>query len=104
MALCHRMIDAHTLPDAMDQYDFQVPEWLPFKQDDEHDEDPLVPIQPSSTLHQSAELTVSCGLPDTPTCRVKLTVDAGPGCGGITWPAGCVSDILDNTAGADPPY
>lgn len=42
-----------------------------------------VPIRPSTTPESEIKIHVD-GL-DTP---LKLAVDAGPGCGGITWPSG----------------
>lgn len=45
-----------------------------------------VPIRPSTTPQSEIQIPVE-GL-DEP---LKLAVDAGPGCGGITWPSGEVS-------------
>lgn len=45
-----------------------------------------VPIRPSTTPQSEIQISVD-GL-DVP---LKLAVDAGPGCGGIAWPAGEVS-------------
>ncbi|CAE7230017.1 unnamed protein product [Rhizoctonia solani] len=45
--------------------------------------DSLIPPQPPTVVHQTIEL--SFPPLDRP---VKLVVDAGPGCGGIAWPAG----------------
>lgn len=51
--------------------------------------DDLVPQRPPTT--QEAEET-HIDIPGL-TRPIKLKVDAGPGCGGIAWPAGEVCDI-----------
>ena len=50
--------------------------------------DELVPEQPKSIHNELVEIEVPLGAPHDRTIRLSLAVDAGPGCGGITWPAG----------------
>ena len=64
---------------------FNVPELEHFMLDQHNDIDPLLPNQLPTTTRQVTELSVGLNLP------IKLAVDAFPGCGGIAWPAGCVS-------------
>jgi len=47
----------------------------------------IVPAQRPSVLDQTIELEYPT-VPDAPPVRIKLAVDASPGCGGIAWPAG----------------
>jgi len=51
--------------------------------------DALLPTQPVSVCNQSLHLSFPAPSPRTP-ILVHLLVDASPGCGGVTWPAGQV--------------
>ena len=75
---------------------FEVPELFHFKTDENQLDDSILPTQLPTTSKQTTELTFSSGQHDSPSVLVKLTVDASPGCGGITWPAGSVSTLLPN--------
>jgi len=79
---------------AQSQELFQVPELQHFIEGSDPDDNPVIPSQLPTTGYQTTELSISCGKPDTPSFHIKLTVDAGPGCGGIAWPAGSVSKFL----------
>ncbi|VDC06214.1 unnamed protein product [Peniophora sp. CBMAI 1063] len=48
----------------------------------------LVPEQPRSIHDELVRLDVPMGGSPDKTVQLSLAVDAGPGCGGITWPAG----------------
>lgn len=50
------------------------------------DDEAIVPIQPPSTQRQTQALSFGH-------VHLDLLVDAGPGCGGIAWPAG---EVLSN--------
>lgn len=50
------------------------------------------PRPPTTTVDAESHIAV----PGTP--GVRLKVDAGPGCGGIAWPAGEVSRMLPDRA------
>ncbi|KIJ56579.1 hypothetical protein M422DRAFT_72783 [Sphaerobolus stellatus SS14] len=69
---------------------FRVPELLHFQKDNGSEGNSVIPSQLPTTSYQTVDMSFSCRQPNTPTCTIKLTVDAGPGCGGIAWPAGCV--------------
>ncbi|KZV65514.1 S-adenosyl-L-methionine-dependent methyltransferase [Peniophora sp. CONT] len=51
-------------------------------------DDELVPEQPKSVHDELVKLDVPLGGSRDHTVQLSLAVDAGPGCGGITWPAG----------------
>ena len=48
----------------------------------------LVPEQPKSIHNELVKIDVPLGESRDRTVQLALAVDAGPGCGGITWPAG----------------
>ncbi|KAI0786436.1 putative methyltransferase-domain-containing protein [Abortiporus biennis] len=52
-----------------------------------NDELDLIPAQPPSIHNQTIELAFPSS-DDPEAYRIKLSVDASPGCGGIAWPAG----------------
>jgi hypothetical protein len=61
--------------------------------------DLLIPLQPSSAAKEIVEL--SFGVKSTNThclpiapISINLAVDASPGCGGVTWPAGQVNSFF----------
>jgi protein N-lysine methyltransferase METTL21A len=74
--------------DEVDKHLFDVPELIHFKIVEEN---PILPNQMPATPKQVTEVAVSCDQPNCPSLLLKLAVDASPGCGGIAWPAGCVS-------------
>lgn len=51
-------------------------------------DDELVPEQPKSVHDELVKIDVPLGGSHGSTVQLSLAVDAGPGCGGITWPAG----------------
>ncbi|KAF8528919.1 putative methyltransferase-domain-containing protein [Hysterangium stoloniferum] len=67
-----------------------VPELLHFKCDESEEQSDIIPSQLPTTAYQLISLPVTSGQDETPSFDVKLTVDAGPGCGGVAWPAGRV--------------
>jgi hypothetical protein len=70
---------------------FDVPELHHFKLDQLDDINPVLPNQHPTATRQVTELPVGIDQPNFPSYTIKLAVDAFPGCGGIAWPAGCVS-------------
>ncbi|KAF8520079.1 hypothetical protein JB92DRAFT_1923352 [Gautieria morchelliformis] len=71
-----------------DKHLFNVSELIHFTIEEEN---PILPNQMPATPRQVSDITVSCDQPHCPSLLLKLAVDASPGCGGIAWPAGCVS-------------
>lgn len=58
------------------------------------EQDSIAPKQSLTISSQIATVQASSGLPDCPSFQIQLNVDAGPGCGGIAWPAGAVRSFL----------
>jgi hypothetical protein len=52
----------------------------------------VVPSQPRSILGDMVQLSFPA---DSPAVSISLKIDASPGCGGITWPAGEVCYFIN---------
>jgi hypothetical protein len=75
LTFIHRMAESDLLEqEKLDEID-------PLRHLRADDEDAIVPTQPPSVYRQIQSLSFE-------PINVKLLVDAGPGCGGIAWPAG----------------
>ena len=59
---------------------------------DNQDDDSLLPVPAPSIRDQTIQINFETPLHRTIT--LSLSVDAGPGCGGIAWPAGEVSPLF----------
>jgi hypothetical protein len=65
----------------------------PSESDNNQDNSDILPPAPApSTRDQNIQ--INFGTPHHRTIALSLSVDAGPGCGGIAWPAGQVRSLL----------
>ena len=66
------------------------------RNDEELDDADIVPLQPLSIHNQTLDLSYPSAHSAAPnSISIRLAIDATPGCGGITWPAGEVGhDVL----------